>query len=292
MTRLPALAAALAIAAVPVAAHAAVLMVTTPTGLPPAEAKQLEKAIKESLRSAGHTVVKSTVSLDDSAAALGCSPAVDACVARIAATAGAAVLAAPAAERDGARMTVKFSVYRGSDGKWLGAADVTVDTAGEVADYAHALSPAIERVAITPTASDGAAGSGAGVGAGAGSGGADAEGGTSRSSAFKKIPVATWGVAGAGLVMLGLGIYYAVRTGALQNDYDATPLTTDAERRDARILATKGKHASAAAAALLTAGSIAAAGAAFIIVDSLWLGLVVHHAGDATTVGVSVAGRF
>jgi len=288
MTRLPAVAAALAIAAVPAAAHAAVLLVTTPTGLPPAEAKQLEKAIKESLRSAGHTVVKSTVSLDDSAAALGCSPAADSCVARVAATAGATVVAAPAAERAGTRVTVKLSVYRGADGKWLGAADVTVDAAGELADYAHALSPAIERAALAPTAADRPAGSGSDAGSGAGG----PEGGSSRSSGFKKIPVATWGIAGGGLVLLGFGIYYAVRTGALQNDYDGTSLTTDAGRRDARILASKGKHASAAAAAFLTAGSIAAASAAFLIVDSLWLGLVVHHAGDATSVGVTVAGRF
>ncbi len=249
-------------------------MVTTPTGsLTAPEVARLEGAIKDSLRRAGHKVVKSTVGFEDSAAMLGCEAAEPDCVARIAALADATIVAVPRAETAGARLMVKLRVFRGADGASLGTADVRVGGPGERADYAKAIRPAIGRAAVEPARAEVTASANRAAGA-----------------PGRILPL-TWAAAGGSAALLGLGTYFGIRMALLHDELESIPLDTYEGRLEASDVARRGDRAAAAAAIFVTAGSVAATAALFLVADNLWLGLV-FRGGESPRAGASLTARF
>src|SRR5262245_19819889 len=125
-----ALAVATACTLAPLAARAGTVFVTTPTGVSKSDVCAIEVRIKEAIKKAGHKIVLSQASLEDSAAAIGCASTEASCVARIAGAAGAEWLVAPSASPShSGRLKVRLGLYRGTDGASVGDTDVSVERA-------------------------------------------------------------------------------------------------------------------------------------------------------------------
>jgi hypothetical protein len=83
---------------------------------------------------------------------------------------------------------------------------------------------------------------------------------------FQRVPLWSWGIAGSGLVLVGIGAVFAVKANGLESDVESAPRETVADFEHLRNLEDEGDSATALSKVLLIGGGLALlAGGALIV---------------------------